>query len=174
MRHDSSILREDDGAVRFDDFMEEFKAKFDSTSQESVNAWITLLAKGGRPKKRFQCCLNPNSSKYFLCFREIQGHSGGKSRWSFVHCNTMYCCRMTPAECIYHIGKCKCIVLKNQKWIDPRRRKSQRWQAICVFPVHPMVDNQSIERSPKRFGQTKDRTIQKYWRLIKTQCIGAI
>ena len=32
LRHDPSILQEDDGAVRFDDLMEEFKAKFDGTS----------------------------------------------------------------------------------------------------------------------------------------------
>ena len=31
--HGSSIPREDDGAVRLDDLMEEFKAKFDGTSQ---------------------------------------------------------------------------------------------------------------------------------------------
>ena len=28
LRHDPSVLREDDGAARFDDIMEEFKAKF--------------------------------------------------------------------------------------------------------------------------------------------------
>ena len=32
LRHDPSIPRGDDGAVRFDDCMEEFKAKFDGTS----------------------------------------------------------------------------------------------------------------------------------------------
>ena len=68
------IHREDDGAVRFDDLMEEFKAKCDGTSQWSINTWITFLAKGGGPKKRFQYCLNPNSSKHFLYFRAIQGH----------------------------------------------------------------------------------------------------
>ena len=35
------------------------------------------MAKGGGPKKRFQHCLNPNSSKHLLYFRAIQGHSGG-------------------------------------------------------------------------------------------------
>ena len=31
LRHDPSIPREDDGAVRFDDLIEKFKAKFDGT-----------------------------------------------------------------------------------------------------------------------------------------------
>ena len=34
-RHDPSIPREDDGAARFDDIMEEYKAKFDGTSQDN-------------------------------------------------------------------------------------------------------------------------------------------
>ena len=44
LRHDPSIPREDDGAVRFDDIMEEFKEKFDGASQWSVNAQTTFLA----------------------------------------------------------------------------------------------------------------------------------
>ena len=54
-----------------------FKAKFDGTSQWPIEAWITVLAKGGGPKKRFQYCVNPTSSKHFLYFKGIQGHSGG-------------------------------------------------------------------------------------------------
>ena len=76
LRHDDTFHREDDGAVRFDDLAEKVKAKFDGTSQWSREAWETFLAKGG-PKKWFQCCLNPHSSKHFLYFRAIQGNSGG-------------------------------------------------------------------------------------------------
>ena len=75
LRHDDTVPREDDGAVRFDDLAEKFKAKFDGTSHWPVEAWITFLVKGGQ-KKRFQYCLNPTSSKHFLYFRAIQGHSG--------------------------------------------------------------------------------------------------
>ena len=77
LQHNETIPREDDGAVSFDDLIEKFKASFDGTSQWTVDAWITFLAKGGGPKKRLQYCLNPNSSKHFLYFRAIQGHSGG-------------------------------------------------------------------------------------------------
>ena len=71
------FLREDDGAVRFDENESKIKAKFDGTSQQPIKDWITSLAKGGGPKKRFQYCLNPNSSRHFLYFRVILGHSGG-------------------------------------------------------------------------------------------------
>ena len=73
LRHDPSIPREDDGAVRFDDNVEEFKAKFAGTSQWSVNAWITFLAKGGGPKKRFPDCLNP---QFFQTLPVFQSNSG--------------------------------------------------------------------------------------------------
>ena len=73
LRHDDLVHREDDGGERFDDLAEKSKAKFDGISQWSKEAWITFLSKGGSPKERFQCCLNPNSSEHF---RTIQGHSG--------------------------------------------------------------------------------------------------
>ena len=38
LRHGASVLREDNGAVRFDDLMKEFEAKFGGSSQVSVNA----------------------------------------------------------------------------------------------------------------------------------------
>ena len=74
LRHDDSIYREENGAVRFEDLAELFKSRFAGTSHWSIEAWISFLAKGGGPKKRFQYCLNPNSSKHSLYFRAIQGH----------------------------------------------------------------------------------------------------
>ena len=74
LRHDSSIPREEDGAVTFDDVIEKLKEKFVSTLQWTVNAWVNSLAKGGEKKKRFQYCLNPYSSNKLLSFRAIQGH----------------------------------------------------------------------------------------------------
>ena len=74
LRHDDTVHREDDGAVRLDDLAEKFKAKFDGTSPWSIEAWITFLAKAGRRKRRFQYCLNPNSSKHYQYFTAILGH----------------------------------------------------------------------------------------------------
>ena len=36
LRHDESVPLEDDGAVRFDNLAEKFKAKFDGTSQRPI------------------------------------------------------------------------------------------------------------------------------------------
>ena len=54
LRHDPSVPREDDGAVRFDDIMEEFKKKFDGALQWLLEDWISTLARGGGAKKRFE------------------------------------------------------------------------------------------------------------------------
>ena len=62
LRHDPSVLRENDGAVHFDDIMGELEAKFEGSPQWPVDDWITYLAKGGGHKKRLQYCLNPHSS----------------------------------------------------------------------------------------------------------------
>ena len=50
LRHDETILREDDGAVRFDDLIEKVKVKFDGTSQWTIDAWITFVAKRDQRK----------------------------------------------------------------------------------------------------------------------------
>ena len=66
-----TVHREDDGAVRFDDLAEKFKAKFDGTSQWQNEAWITFLAKGGGIEKTFQpsffrtCLVFPRNPRTF-------------------------------------------------------------------------------------------------------------
>ena len=80
LRHGASVPREADGAVRFGDLAELFKSRFAGASNWSVEAWISFLAEGGGPKKRFQYCLNPNSSEHFLYFQTIQGHFRRYSR----------------------------------------------------------------------------------------------
>ena len=59
MRHDDTVHGEDDGAVRFYDLIEKFKVKFVDTSEWTVEAWITFLAKGGGPKGKVSVLLEP-------------------------------------------------------------------------------------------------------------------
>ena len=74
---EGSAFIKDDGAVRFDDLAEKFKAKFDGTSQWSIEAWTSFLGKRRRKKEEVSVLLEPNSSEHFLYFRAIAGHSGG-------------------------------------------------------------------------------------------------
>ena len=112
LRHDKNITREDDGAVRFDDLIEEFKVKFVGTSEWTVDAWTTFLAKGGGPKKRFQYCLNPNSSN---CIARQCTVARGLHRVHLPHRE-----RLRDA-------------LHKTKWSDPRRKRQQKGQTISVL-----------------------------------------
>ena len=109
-------------------WQEKFKAKFDGTSLWSNDAW---MAKGGGPKKRFQYCfLNPNSSKRFLYFRAIQGHSGGTLVDPSLQDNVLL-----PddfAEYIYHIGNAHDMHSIIQGGLIPEE-KSQKGHAVSVF-----------------------------------------
>ena len=50
--HDQTVLLEIDGAVLFDDVLEECrKKKFDGASQWPLNDWISILAQGGSQEK---------------------------------------------------------------------------------------------------------------------------
>ena len=92
-RHDQSVPRGSDGAIHYCDIIEKWRIKkFDGASQWLLENWLSTLAEGGGAKKRFQCCVNPNSSNQFLYLRAIQGHSGDKCCWSYV-ARQMYCYR---------------------------------------------------------------------------------
>ena len=173
LRHDPSIPPEDDGAVRFDDIMEEFKEKFDGALQWSINDWIIFLAKGGGPKKRFQYCLNTNSSKHFLYFRAIQCHSGGNLVDPASQDNVLLPDDFT--EYFYHVGNVSEIHSIIRSGLIPGGRSLKRdRQSVFFTAVNPMDDDQSMEEI--RCDSDKPR-IAPYKKvlgdLIKIHCIGA-
>ena len=143
LRHDPSILREDDGAVRFDNITEESKAKFDGSSQWPMNDWITCLVKGGGPKKRFQCCLNPNSSEHFLYFRAAQGLSGGNLVDPALQDNVLLPEDFT--EYIYYVGSLSEIHSTIRSGLIPGGKSLKRHrQSVFLTAVKPMDDDQSM------------------------------
>ena len=75
-----------------EEFNKRRRNNFDGASQWSLNDWISILAKGGGAKKRFQYCLTPNSSRHILYFRAIQWHSGSIAL-EILSCKTMHCYR---------------------------------------------------------------------------------
>ena len=66
LRHDGSVHREDEGAVRIDDLAEMFKSRFAATSHWPIQAWISYLAKGGRTKEKVSVLLEPSFFRTFL------------------------------------------------------------------------------------------------------------
>ena len=61
LRHDDSVNREEDGAVKFED----------QASHWSTRTWLSFLQRGGGIKR------TTHSPETFLCLPAIQGHSGG-------------------------------------------------------------------------------------------------
>ena len=57
LRHDDTVHREDDEAVRIDDLAEKFKAKFDGTAKWPIEAWITFLAKRRKTEEKVSVLL---------------------------------------------------------------------------------------------------------------------
>ena len=106
LRHDRNIPREIDGAVKYEDIVEELnkkkRKKFEGASQWSLNDWISILAKGGGAKKRFQYGLNPNSCRHISYFRGIQGHCGGLAIDPELRDSVLLPKGLT--EYIYHVG----------------------------------------------------------------------
>ena len=81
LRHSQKVHREDDGAVHYDQVVDEckknnstntgywsveMKKDFVNAPHWSIEKWISVLAEGGGQKKRFQYCLNPNYLHPFL------------------------------------------------------------------------------------------------------------
>ena len=177
LQHDDTVHREDDGAVRFDDLAEKFKAKFAGASQWSIEAWITCLAKGGGPKKKFQYCLNPDSSEHFLYFGAIQGHSGGTLVDPTLQDNVLL-----PddfAECIYHIGNAHDMhsIIKSgpipggrslrkdrQSVFSEGRSPKRDRQLVFLTAVNPMYASQDLEEV--QYDLDKPRiTYKNNWRV---------
>ena len=128
-----------------------FESNFDGTSQWSIEAQITFLPKGGGPKKRFQFCLNPNSSKHFLHFRATQGHSGGSLVDPTLQDNVLL--PDVVAEYIHHIGNAHDVhsIIQGGLIRGERSLKRNR-QSVCFTAVNPMYASQDLE----------NRGVQKY------------
>ena len=79
LRHDDSVNREEDGAVKFEDLASIFRSRIVSSSHWSIRTWLSFLQRGGGIKKRYQYCVDPNSPETFLYLRAIQSHFRAKT-----------------------------------------------------------------------------------------------
>ena len=78
LRRDQNTLREIDGAVKYEDIVEEFNKKKEESSTVLRNGHSMigfLFWQKEEAKKRFHYCLNPSSSRHSSYFRAIQGDS---------------------------------------------------------------------------------------------------
>ena len=114
------------------------------------------LAKGGGPKKRFQYCLNPNSSEHFLYFRAIQGHSGGNLVDLELQDNVPLTDDFT--EYICHIGNISETHSIIRSGGVPEEEVSKGKDNLCFYLKRTRWTMTRVWRKL----QAKDRYIQKY------------
>ena len=187
-RHDLKNFWETDGAIKYEDIVEEFnkkkKKKFDGVSQWPINDWITCLAKEGWPKKRFQYCLNPNSSKHFLHFRAIQGHSGGNIVDPALQDNVLLPKGFT--EYIFHVGNVSEIHSTIRSGLNPggkvgiSREESYDRESIngsdsgITEQNKVLVRRQSILRSWIKEQLWSDPRTWPYLNYSESQCLAAL
>ena len=100
---------------------------------------------------------------HFLHFRAIQGRAGGNLVDPALQDNALLPEDFT--EYTYHIWNTSETHSINQRWVDPRRKKSQKEKAICVFHYsEPDGRRSKYGRNSMRLGQAKDRSTQNTWR----------
>ena len=159
LRQGQSVNREKDGAVRFVDILEEFKKKFDGALQWPISDLISILAKRGGQKKRFQYCLNPNSSQHFLYFRAIQGHSGGNALDPELQDNVPIPENFTKN--IYHVRNVSAMYSIINKWTG--RKKSQKGKSISIFTALNLMDcDDSTVETPRDLTKPRITPYKKY------------
>ena len=175
LRHSQEVHREADGAVHYDQVIDECKRMqsdnteywSDEMKKDFVNApywsiekWVSVLAKGGGQKKRFQYCLNPNYPHQFLYFRTIQGHSGSTINPALQD-NVLLPEGFT--ECIFYVGNGKRIEVNWEPWFDSKRSQSQNGQTSCILHYYESGgQSRWLWGHPMRLITSKNRAIQKY------------
>ena len=111
--------------------------------------------------KRFQSCLNANSSNQFLYFRAIQGHSGDNAVDLELQDNVLL--PKGFPEYIYHVGNASELSSTIRNELIPGRKHLKRGrQAVCFTTVNPMEDGNGMEKNSTRLDETEDRTMQEY------------
>ena len=114
--------------------------------------------------KRFQYCLNPNSSEHFLYFRAIQGHSGG----TLVDPTLQDTVLLTDdfAEYIHHVGNAHDMHSISQCGLIPGGRSPKRdWQSVFFTAVNPMYTHQNQEEVQYDLDKPRIAVYKNIWRV---------
>ena len=169
--HDQSIPRGIDGAIQYNDIIEECRReKFDGASQWLLEDWISTLAIGGGAKKRFQNCVNPNSSNQFLYLRAIQGHSGDDAIDPSLQDDVSL-----PKGCtehIFHVGNASELnSIMGNGFIPGGKSLKRGRQAVFFTTVNPMDDEYGMGGNSTRLDETKDRVIFEHLETPSKYCM---
>ena len=163
LRHDQTVPRGTDGAIQYNDIIEECrKKKVDGASQWPLEEWISTLAKGGA-RKRCQQCLNPNSPHQFLYLRAIQGHSGDNAIDPELQNNVLLPKGFT--EYIHFVGNASVLNSIIRNGLIPRGKSLKRGrQAVFITSVNPMKDENGLGEIPRDLMKPRIAPYKNTWK----------
>ena len=105
----------------------EVKKDYVNAPHWSIEKWISVLAKGGGQKKRFQHCLNPSSIP-------LPSSNSRTFRKYYQSCIARQCIVTRRFYRLYlPRRKRKRIEVNSESWFDSRRSQSQNRQTSCVL-----------------------------------------
>ena len=127
-------------------------------------AWIAFWAKGEGPKKRFQYCLKLNSSKHFMYFKAIKGHSGGSLVDPTLQDNVLLPNEF--AEYIHHVGNAHDMHSIIQDGLLPGGKSLKRdKQSVSFTAVNPMHAREDLEEVQYDLDQPRFAVYKNTWKI---------
>ena len=168
LRHDDTVHREDDGAVRFDDLAALSKAKFASASQWSIEAWDHLRGSRRRTEEKVSVLLEPKFFKTYLVFQSDPGKSRGTPVDPALRDNVLL--PNDFADYIYHIGNAHDMhsIIQGGLILGGRSLKRDR-QSVFFFctAVNPRYTHQHQEEVQYDLGKPRITVYKNTWRVHK-------
>ena len=115
-----------------------------------------LWQKGGGAKKRFQCCLNPNSSNRFLYLRATQGHCAVDPT---LQDNVLLPKGFT--EYIFHVGNAKEVNSRIRNGLIPGGQASKEEDKL---QKNLMEDGNSMGETPRALTKPRIAPYKNTWK----------
>ena len=138
----------------------------------SLDKRISVLAKAGGQKKRFQYCVNPKYSQKFLYLRAIQGHSG-----STINPALQYNVLLPEGFTVYicHIGDGKELrSIVNHGSIPGGVSLKTGRHAVFFTVVNPMDNQDGFGKPCATCQKQESRHTKILGNTFRIHCFGAI
>ena len=133
LRHNQTVQREDDGAIKFWRIKFYLRNQFSQVQHWSDERWKSCLAAGGGSKRRHQYC--SDSSGTILYLRALQGHSGNNLIDPMLQDNVVI--ESGIFHYIYHIGCAFNLHSIINNGLIPGGQDSSRRQTVFFLPIDP-------------------------------------
>ena len=131
--------------------------------EEEVRRCFAMVTWRLDVKKRFQCCVNPNSSNQFLYVRAIQGHSKGSAIDPALDDNILLPKEFT--EYLYHAGNANELNSTTRNELIPGGTRLKRGrQAVFFTTVNPMEDVYGMGETPCDLTKPRIAPCKNTWK----------